>query len=133
MVILNKGVNIQGLKTQFSNDVHELLEESPYTWYITSGFRSTDEQAKLHLLYLAGKGGKAAPPGLSAHNFGLAVDVVLDDSEKPGLQMLWNVKLAGWIWLKVAVKRHPRLHSGLVFGDWPHIERYQWKLHKNDP
>lgn len=130
-----------GLKPVFFTDVHELLKDSPFTWYVTSGARSLQEQTALYKKYLDG-GAKAAPPGMSAHNYGLAVDVVVDgDSIKPGLQMMWNIaksviglknQAAPWLWLRTAVKAHPRLHSGWSFGDWPHIERYNWKEHKHD-
>lgn len=115
------------LDHQFAIDVNELLENSPYTWYVTSGYRSAAQQKILYDNYLAGKGGKAAPPGKSAHEHGLAIDVVLDGSEKPGLQMLWDTKHEGWLWLAWAIRKHPRLHSGMWFSDWPHIERVNWK------
>ena len=117
------------LDVQFAEDVDKLLSESPYNWYVTSGYRDRWEQLHLYRLYLAKKGGKAAPPGKSAHEFRLAVDVVLDGSDKPGLQMLWDTTSAGWLWLAWAVRKHPRLHSGMWFADWPHIERVNWKQH----
>lgn len=118
------------LHEQFANDAHELLTDSPYTWYVISGYRSLAEQKILHEKYLKGEGGKAAPPGKSAHNFKLAIDVVLDGSEKPGLQMLWDTKHEGWLWLAWAIRKHPRLHSGMWFADWPHIERLNWQNFK---
>ena len=120
------------LQKDFALDVEKLLVDSPYTWYVTSGWRSTKVQTKLYELYKAGKGGKAAPAGKSAHEWGLAIDVVLDGSLKPGLQMLWDTKHEGWLWLAWAIRKHPRLHSGMWFSDWPHIERYQWEKHKYD-
>lgn len=118
------------LEPQFRTDIFILLSSSPYPWYVTSGWRGMKEQADLYMKYVHG-GPKAAPPGKSAHNFGLAVDVVLDDPNKNGLQMLWSIKLPGWIWLKAAVWKHPRLHSLWSIGDWPHIERYKWYDYKN--
>lgn len=132
MVIWQPSVNRLLLQSEFAHDVDTLLRESPYTWYVTSGYRDRFEQARLYSAYKSGKGGKAAPPGKSAHEFGLAVDVVLDGSEKPGLQMLWDTKAAGWLWLAWAIRKHPRLHSGMWFNDWPHIERFNWKAHKDD-
>lgn len=117
------------LEEQFAKDIDELLSESPYSWYVTSGYRDMWEQRKLYNLWKAGKGGKAAPPGESAHNVRLAVDVVLDDDKKPGLQMLWDTTLAGWLWLAWAIRKHPRLHSGMWFSDWPHIERVNWRAY----
>lgn len=117
------------LQSQFKADIEKVLGDSPYTWLVTHAYRSNQEQGKLYQKYLAG-GPKAAPPGKSAHNFGLAVDVVLDeDPNKPGVQPSWNTRLAGWLWLFVAIKRHPRLKSGVSFNDACHIERYKWKDH----
>lgn len=118
----------EDLDPQFAADVDKLLADSPFSWYVIWGKRSLLIQRVLYEKYLAG-GPKAAPPGKSAHNFGLAVDVVLDDPSKPGLQMLWNNKLAGWVWLIAAVARHPRLHSLWKIGDYDHIERYRWHDH----
>jgi hypothetical protein len=124
-------VDSSRLEPQFKADVEKLLSESPYHWYVTFGYRSNELQKVLYDKYLAG-GPKAAPPGSSAHNYGLAVDVVLDiDAEKPGLQPSWNTKLAGWLWLFAKVKLHPRLKSGVSFGDGGHIERYKWQKHKD--
>lgn len=128
----------KGLEPQFYQDIEDLLNASKWDWYITSSTRSLIEQDVLWKKYLAG-GNKAAPPGQSAHNFGLAVDVVPDgDETKPGLQMMWDILKSTvgvkvdkpWLWLRNAVKKHPRLHSGWSFGDWPHIQKYNWQEHK---
>lgn len=42
---------------------------------ITSAYRSSEKQAKLYALYLAGKGNLAAKPGRSLHEKGLAIDI----------------------------------------------------------
>lgn len=119
------------LEPEFMNDVDTLLGNSKYSWFVTFGYRSLAEQDDLYKKYLAG-GPKAAPPGKSAHNFGLAVDVVLDvDPDKPGLQPSWNIKLAGWIWLFASILKHPRLKSGVTFGDGGHIEKYKWYKYKD--
>lgn len=116
-----------GLESQFYGDIEKLLDESPHTWYVTFAVRSLKEQAILYEKHLKG-GPLAAPPGQSAHNFGLAVDVCLDrDVNKRGLQMDWNTAHDGWKWLFDAVKKHPRLKSGVSFGDAPHIESLKWK------
>jgi hypothetical protein len=129
----------EGLEPRFAKDVTTLLEQSPYAWVVLSTYRSMAEQTRLWEAYRFGevrdgvlvRGAKAAPPGRSAHNYGLAVDVVLDvDPATPGLQPSWDTKLAGWTWLKAACLAHPRLKSGWSFGDWPHIERYQWEQYK---
>jgi len=119
--------NPLGVDRAFREDVEQLLQPSPHTWYILSGARSLTEQAALWAAYQAG-GPRAAPPGQSAHNFGLAVDVVADIEPAPGLQPSWDIRKPAWIWLAAAVDAHPRLHHGRHFGDWPHIERVNWKI-----
>lgn len=84
-----------------------------------AGYRSFPEQDALHRLYLAGKGGRAAPAGLSAHNYGLADDSAVDASTASGLQPSWKADLyatlgeeaqaAGLVW-------------GASFNDRPHIQ-----------
>lgn len=116
-----------GLESRFYADVETLLDSSAYTWYVTFACRSFAEQAALYQKHLEG-GPLAAPPGQSAHNYGLAIDVCLDrDVRKPGLQMDWNTAHDGWKWLFDAVKKHPRLKSGVSFGDAPHIQSLLWK------
>lgn len=118
----------------FRDAVEAFLKESPYSWFATYGFRSEEEQRALYepyRLYRAGLGPKApraAPPGRSAHNYGLAIDVCLDvDAEKPGLQPSWDTNLPGWLWLKSRSIPHPTLRNGWRFHDWPHIEWVAWK------
>jgi hypothetical protein len=53
----------------------ELFSLLPSTAQITSGVRSYEEQARLYRAYKSGKGGLAAPPGQSRHEFGRAVDI----------------------------------------------------------
>lgn len=119
------------LKLEFLYDVDKFLAESPYNWYVMEGFRSFARSKQLYDAYIAGTGPKAAPPGSSAHNYGLAIDVVLDsDPNTPGDQPTWNTALAGWVWLKTKSIAHPRLKNGWSFGDAAHIERYRWKLYK---
>jgi peptidoglycan LD-endopeptidase CwlK len=92
----------------------------------TFGSRSLEEQAELYRLYREGKGGKAAPAGLSAHNYGLAFDFCRDgDRSKPGLQPDWRgaafkelgeeSQRAGLVW-------------GGAFADAPHV---QWPGYVN--
>lgn len=120
----------------FREAVDDLLSTSPYHWVIDRGFASHAEQAALYAKWVAfreGRGpaaGKAAPPGKSAHNVGMAVDVHLDtDPTTPGLQPSWNTALAGWQWLRAACKTHPVIENGWWFGDWPHLQRRDWPYH----
>lgn len=115
------------LDATFLRDVEKFLGESPYHWGVTYGFRSLELQKELYDKYRAG-GPRAAPPGRSAHNYGLAVDIVLDgDPAKPGVQMAWNTKLAGWLWLKAASIKHPRLRTGWAYKDFGHLEAVGWE------
>ena len=122
-------IAVNKLEEQFMKDVHELLANDPAGWYVTSGLRSMEEQQSLW------EQGRTKPgeivtnakPGQSAHNYGRAVDVALDGSPKPGLQMLWNWRNLNWLRLRAKIAMHPRLHSGWTWGDWPHIEVYQWR------
>lgn len=50
-------------------------EETGYVPRAVSTVRSSKRQAQLYALYKSGKGGRAAPPGSSAHEYGLALDV----------------------------------------------------------
>lgn len=95
-------------------------------YYPTFGYRSWAQQHQLRQAFLTGKGGKAAPAGESAHNYGLAWDVCADsDQTKPGLQPNWSTdrykilgeetKKAGLVW-------------GGSFNDSPHI---QWPGYVN--
>lgn len=130
----------KGIEPEFKDDIISLLTPSEFDWYITSGRRELSEQSNLYAKYLKG-GPKAAPPGKSAHNYGLAIDLVPDGNfTKPGLQMMWEIskhvigvenKAAPWLWLADAIYRHPRLHSGRGFGDWPHVEKVKWQEYKN--
>lgn len=115
-----------GLEPGFLQDIKDLLTPSTWSWHVMYGFRSLELQAKLYAAHLAG-GPLAAPPGKSAHNFGLAVDLQLIVAGKQE----WNVKSAGWQWLFNAIIPTPRLHSGIGFGDFDHIERVNWKAFKD--
>ena len=46
-----------------------------YEVRIESGARDLTEQANLYNAFIRGRGGRAVPPGRSAHNYGLAIDV----------------------------------------------------------
>jgi len=61
--------------------VAEARDETGYPVSVVSTGRTFAEQAVKYRAYLRG-GGRAAPPGKSAHNHGLAADVVI---RKPGV------------------------------------------------
>lgn len=114
------------LDAQFEADIRAFFESLPGDWYVTAGHRTRREQSKLYEIYKNG-GPKAAPPGKSAHNYGLAIDVVLDCDPDKGLQPSWNIKLKQWLVLKSRLLTHPTLEHGSAFGDWPHIQRRHWR------
>ncbi|GEM_PF-7086587 len=114
------------LDADFAADVDTLLAHSPYAWAVVQGFRSEETQNALYQKYRAG-GPLAAPPGHSAHEHGLAVDVceVVDGHD------LWDTSRPAWRWLWQAVAAHPRLHSGHEFPTPPgpdddHIQSTTW-------
>lgn len=161
MAIFWRTIDKSLLQPQFVADVEQVLGNSPFNWYVMEGYRSPERSAELfdeykNGLWLRGangkplrnaageimrqrnsqgqliKGPRAAPAGVSAHNYGLAIDVVPDEHpEIAGLQPTWNLRFPAWAWLKANTIPHPRLKNGWSFGDWPHIERYNWKLYKN--
>lgn len=122
-------VSKEGLEPQFLIDVDKLLRDDSATWYVTSAKRSMEEQERLYAQGRTKPGAIVtnAKPGQSAHNYGRAIDVVLDGSTKPGLQMSWDWKNLAWIRLRAKIAAHPRLQSGWKWGDWPHIQRYLWR------
>lgn len=117
------------LDKQFADDVDELLEGDSAHWFVTYGRRSHEEQSKLYQAYLRG-GPLAAPPGHSAHEQGLAVDVTLVVNGHD----IWNYKDANWRRLVHKIHLHPRLHSLDDIGDTDHIEAVNWRLiaHHNE-
>ena len=88
--------------------------------YPTCGWRSFEEQDKRWKAYKAGTGTRAAPAGMSAHNYGIAVDVVPDgDLAKPGLQADYSTPAYRILGEEV---RKSGLVWGDSFGDRPHIQ-----------
>lgn len=81
---------------------------------VYSGHRPTDEQAKLYELHLKG-GPRAAPPGLSTHNYGLAVDCA---KRLHNGKLSWDGK--DYDTLLAVLPKHG-LKSGKSYNDLPHI------------
>ncbi len=128
MALYWRGISQKGLDPMFAGELESLLGPSPFGWYVLSAYRSPAVQQVLYAQHLAG-GPLAAPPGRSAHNFGLAVDVVpdLDNNPLNGLQMNWVSKSAPYLWLKAHTITHPSIQSGWSFKDFGHIERRGWR------
>ena len=116
---------VSGLWPPFGSAVRYLQAWCSYYNYrgeITSGFRSFQEQAALYALgrtqneilnrvakHGAGDAVTDAPPGESAHNYGLAIDISGPDRAQ-------IIELARWIGF------------GLVSWDPEHIEWPNWRL-----
>lgn len=111
------------LREPFATDVDGLLAARPESWVVHYGFRTREEQAALYATFLKG-GPRAAPPGKSAHEYGLAVDVVVLDGEK---HTDWNAEHPAWRGLLADILAHPRLHSLCNIGDCDHIEAVRWR------
>lgn len=90
------------------------LRDRGYPYRVYSGYRSYAEQTKLYQAFLAG-GARAAAPGRSAHNFGLAVDCALFKAPKV---LSWAP--ADYEPL-IANLPNFELRSGASYNDRPHI------------
>lgn len=112
------------LEPEFAADIDALLAADPAHWVVTYGFRTRLEQAALYKKFLEG-GPRAAPPGTSAHESGLAVDLTLVVQKTD----IWDYHDANWLRLVAAVLAHPRLHSLANIGDTDHIEKVKWRQH----
>jgi len=90
-----------------------------YSFWSLAGYRSWAAQHQLRLAYLQRRGGKAAPAGYSAHQYGLADDACLDtDVDREGLQPDYSA--APYAIMAEEAKRIG-LAPGLAFGDGPHV------------
>lgn len=157
MAIFWRTIDKSLLEPKFVADLDAFLGASPFNWYVMEGYRSPQRSAELFDEYKNGlwvrdanhkplrnadgsikrqytiegkliRGPRAAPANASAHNFGLAIDVVPDErADVPGLQPTWKLSFPAWAWLKTNSIPHPRLKNGWSFNDWPHIERFNWK------
>lgn len=87
--------------------------------YLTTyGFRAVEESDELVRLFIAGKGGRAAPGGKSSHNYGLATDEALIVKPSPGRVIRWDP--ADYkILIEETEKRG--LHNGRGYKDFPHF------------
>lgn len=117
-------VDASELQPEFRGAVEDTLSPLPDLWLVTQGFRSSEEQAALYAAYKAG-GPKAAPPGSSPHEYGLAVDVALEVNGRAS----WDLSNPAWARLFAAIDASALLHSGRFFRDADHIERVSWRRH----
>lgn len=115
------------LEAKFFADVNLLLDKEPYNWVVTEGSRHISRSNKLFIDYRLHGGPRAAPGGLSPHNYGMAIDVGLIINGK----MNWITTHPAWVSLVASIWKHPRLRSGKWYSDWPHIEKLKWKDYTN--
>lgn len=110
------------LDPQLVADVDQLLGDDPADWVVHYGFRTWAEQQQLYEKFQQG-GPEAAPPGKSAHEYGLAVDFhqIVDGKDS------WVVG-DDWKRIMSAVDASPRMHGGWHFPipDDDHIQSLKW-------
>jgi hypothetical protein len=74
---------------QWCEYVLEYLDRRGFAPIVTSGLRTNGEQLRLYQLYLAGRSRlPAAPPGRSAHNYGLAIDVWAGNGQQEAMMTI---------------------------------------------
>lgn len=116
--------DLEHLDPIFYRDLRALLDTCKAhgaEYQIVSGYRSLDEQAALYRAHLAG-GPLAAPPGSSAHNFGLACDVAAVVAGK----LSWADALFEAI--HDLAPRYSLLTGQPYPRDAGHVERDGWRL-----
>jgi len=114
---LVKRINCDYLNPDFLERLLNLLASASYEYrnYVCYfGYRSYKEQRMLYQAHQFG-GPRAAPPGLSAHNYGFAVDVFYQTA---GGKASWDE--AFYMPLKELCADH-KLAWGGDFKDWGHI------------
>lgn len=119
--IIKKNIkNIKSLRPEFQVKamlfMNNLLSKG-HLIYIYSTYRSLDKQYEYRKKYLSGEGGKAAAPGYSWHNYGLAFDFV---PVREDGSLDWSYNNFNSIYLPEIQRL--RLKSGKAFSDKPHVE-----------
>lgn len=119
---LVKRIDLDCLYPPFLEKLLQLLancRERGWDYVAIFGYRSWAQQHQLRLAFLNGTGGRAAPAGASAHNYGLAVDLCRDkDLDKVGLQPDWDPKAYDVLGEEADLLG---LHWGASYNDRPHI------------
>lgn len=81
-----------------AQSLYDLAQSAGVRPRVTSARRSYAKQAALYQAYIAGRSRyPAAPPGTSAHEYGLAFDMVVDNAvDQADLGTVWTQ--AGWVY-----------------------------------
>jgi hypothetical protein len=89
----------------FSYGIQPAMSQRGYSCLIASSARTLAQQQQAYLAFKSGTGGRAAPPGQSAHNYGLAIDVLI--------RPLGSYKGDAWAWARTAAgsKAYQVLHT----------------------
>jgi hypothetical protein len=120
----NKLLKIKGLEeknyTRFSEFINDFEKQTPWKVYITSTYRSREEQARIKL-----RDPRNAPAGKSKHNFAKAIDVVLYQNTTWG--QIWIEKSSKKdLWLSTKIVEIAKKHN-LVWGG--NFSRYYDPVH----
>lgn len=119
-------IDLDLLEPNFRDKQFELVSrclDLGYSYHATRGYDTYGKQMSLWAKGRTQPGPKVtnAKPGQSAHNFGLAVDYVLDSNPKAtGIQPDW--RLGAYTTLVEEAKKLG-LHSGIDYNDAPHVAR----------
>lgn len=87
-------------------------------YYTTEIYRSMERSRSLYVAYKRG-GPRAAPPGASGHNFGIASDEALIIQPSPRRKLSWGKKDYSILYEEL---KKVGLTNGSSYGDWPHVE-----------
>lgn len=125
---------LETLEPDFRTVAETILEEvsqaTGLTWLCTCGRRTMSEQADLYAKGRTAKGPKVtnAPPGSSAHNYGLAFDAA---PLMPGTNhsIWWDATPAAWAKYGEICERHGMTWGGhfKTIMDRPHCEHPRWR------
>lgn len=88
--------SVRGIVRWGRSWVRALMREEPRA-VLTSTLRTRAEQARLYARWLAGRGRRAARPGTSLHELGLAFDVSAPHVALLRLGALWRSVGGGWL------------------------------------
>lgn len=118
------------LDSVFADDIDQLLTVDPAMWIVICTGRDAAVEAAGYAKWLADHNQpKYTKPSNSAHCCvpARAVDAALVVDQ----HTIWDTKDANWQRLYAAILAHPRLHSGISFGDGDHIEQLHWQAFRD--